>query len=74
MALEPGSALVGLDFVYDRETQPMILEVSYGFMKEGNGACESYWDRNLNWDAGPFDPYGCIVEEILKSVSAKQKN
>ena len=68
-----GSDCVALDFVYDRQTQPMILEVSYGFMKEGYDPCEGYWDRDLNWHAGPFDPYGWMVEEVLKSVSAKRK-
>ena len=68
------SDCVALDFVYDRQNHPMILEISYGFMKEGYDACEGYWDRNLNWHAGPFDPYGWMVEEILKPVSTKLKN
>ena len=68
-----GSDCVALDFVYDRQNQPMILEVSYGFTKEGYDKCEGYWDRDLNWHAGPFDPYGWMVENLLRYLGGCQQ-
>jgi len=29
------------------------------------------WDKNLNWHEGKFDPYGWMVEELLKEISRK---
>jgi glutathione synthase/RimK-type ligase-like ATP-grasp enzyme len=66
-----GSDCVALDFVYDRQNRPLILEVSYGFVKEVYDSCEGYWDRDLNWHAQPFDPYGWMVENVLRSVSVR---
>jgi len=63
------SACAAFDFVYDEHKNPRILEVSFGFMKEGYDPCEGYWDRDLHWNAGAFDPYGWMVEQLLQSVS-----
>jgi len=53
------------DFVY-LEGKPHIVEISYGFSKEGYDPCVGYWDKDLNWYDGPFDPYGWMVENLLQ--------
>lgn len=68
-----GSDCAAFDFVYDQDASPWILEVSYGFSKEGYEACEGHWDRELRWNAGAFDPYGWMVEQLLQSVSERSK-
>lgn len=60
------SQCTAMDFVYDNG-QPKIVEISYGFVKEGYDACTGYWDKDLNWHEGKFNPYGWMVEEVLKN-------
>ena len=46
--------------------KPKIVEISYGFSPEGYDPCPGYWDKNLTWHEGKFNPYGWMVEEVLK--------
>jgi glutathione synthase/RimK-type ligase-like ATP-grasp enzyme len=57
---------IALDFVFDQSGQPCILEISYGFMAEGYDKCTGYWDRDLTWNPGPFDPQGWMVECVIR--------
>lgn len=54
---------VAFDFVY-RDNKPLLVEMSYGFRKEAYYACEGYWDSQLNWYEGSFNPYGWIIEDL----------
>ena len=60
-----GSDCMALDFVYDQEKNPRILEVSYGFSPGPYDSCTGFWDRHMNWHAGDFDPQGWMVERVL---------
>ncbi len=55
------------DFVY-KEGKPLIVEISYGFSKEGYDDCTGYWDNDMTWHEGKFNPYGWMVENLVKSV------
>jgi glutathione synthase/RimK-type ligase-like ATP-grasp enzyme len=59
------SQCVAFDFVYDTK-DPQLVEISYGFTPEGYDPCPGYWDRDLNWHEGKFNPYGWMVDSILK--------
>lgn len=48
-----------------------MVEISYGFSPEGYDSCPGFWDKELNWHDGKFDPYGWMVEELLKEISRK---
>jgi len=52
------------DFVFDSENKPLIIEISYGFSPEGYNDCPGYWDRNLVFHEGSFNPYGWMVEQV----------
>ena len=52
------------DFVY-LEEQPLIVEISYGFAMEGYDPCVGYWEKDLTWHEGNFNPYGWMVEAII---------
>ena len=64
-AAKLGGDCVALDFVFDQERQPWVLEVSYGFIKEVYDPCEGHWDSNLDWHPGAFDPQGWMVEQLV---------
>jgi glutathione synthase/RimK-type ligase-like ATP-grasp enzyme len=58
---------IAFDFV-DEDNNPRLLEISYGFVPEGYDRCPGYWDRKIHWHEGPFDPYGWMVDNILRGV------
>ena len=61
------SQSAAFDFVYSEE-ETFVLEVSFGFIKEVYDPCTGFWDRELNWHQGSFNPYGWMVENLIKSI------
>lgn len=67
---------VAFDFVY-LNNQPLVVEISYCFTAIGvYEKCTGYWDENLTWHDGPFNPYGWMVDTLIKEISqsAKEKS
>lgn len=62
------SKSIAFDFVFDENNEPLIVEISYGFIEYVYDPCPGYWDNKLNWYEGSFDPYGWMIEEILNSL------
>jgi glutathione synthase/RimK-type ligase-like ATP-grasp enzyme len=62
---------IAYDFVYD-DDEPKVVEISYGFLKEGYDPCVGYWDKNMNWHEGKFDPCEWMVELVLNQINAKK--
>jgi glutathione synthase/RimK-type ligase-like ATP-grasp enzyme len=58
---------LAIDFVY-KDGKPLIVELSFGYVKEVYEPCEGYWDRNLNWHEGAFNPQHWMVESIKRRV------
>jgi glutathione synthase/RimK-type ligase-like ATP-grasp enzyme len=56
------------DFVFDANGNPLVVELSYGFLAEGYDACPGYWDKNLEWHEGPFNPQGWMVDLVVKKI------
>lgn len=52
------------DFVFLND-KPLIVEISYGFSKEGYDLCTGYWDKNLTWHAGKIEPQQWMVDLFL---------
>lgn len=62
------------DFIYDEDSKPLIVEVSYGFGTSGISNAAGYWDKDLNWHEGKFNPQGWMVESLLKEIEASNLN
>ncbi len=60
------SQCIAYDFVFDSENNPLIIEISYAFSPGPYDKCEGYWDANMNWYKGSFNPYGWIIESLIK--------
>jgi hypothetical protein len=58
------------DFVFS-DGKPLVVEISYGFSMTGYDPCPGYWDSDLKWHEGKFDPYGWMVEDLLRSIERK---
>lgn len=56
-----------MDFLH-RDKKPLLVEISFGFpAKNFIEGCIGYWDRDLSWHEGEFNPYGWMVETVLNS-------
>ena len=63
---------VAFDFLLSKENRPLITEISYAFgWDEGDSI--GYWDSDLNWFEGDFNPFGCMVENLIKSVEEQEQ-
>jgi predicted ATP-grasp superfamily ATP-dependent carboligase len=72
MAEKLQTQCVTFDFVY-QENKPFVVEISYAFLKEGYDPCTGYWDKNMDWHEGKFNPYGWMIEDIIKKVEEKKE-
>lgn len=70
MAIKLKTQCVALDFVY-KDSNPLVVEISYGFSSAGYDPCPGYWDKEMNWHEGTFNPYGWMVENLLNSIDHK---
>jgi hypothetical protein len=39
---------------------------------KGYDDCPGYWDSNLNWHEGEFDPYEWMVDVVLNEIGRKK--
>lgn len=59
------SQSIAYDFVFDKDNNPLIVEISYGYTASAYDKCEGYWDKDLNWHKGEnFDFCGWMVELV----------
>jgi len=62
------SQCIAYDFVFDENNNPLIVEISYGFIPAVYRDCPGYWAEQLNWHEGKFYPEDWMVESIIKEV------
>lgn len=70
IALELKAQCIAFDYVRDQD-KDVLVEISYGFSPSGYDPCPGYWDINLNWYEGKFDPYGWMVEDLVNSMKCQ---
>ena len=64
IAEKVNSQCLAIDYVF-QDGEPLVVELSYGFIKEVYYSCTGYWDRELNWHEGAFDAQGWMVESLM---------
>ncbi|HCO05607.1 MAG TPA: hypothetical protein DIT17_06640 [Enterococcus faecalis] len=57
---------VAFDYVLNDKNKPLIVEMSYGFGTKGIEKAPGYWDREMNWYEGEFNPQDIIINELIK--------
>jgi glutathione synthase/RimK-type ligase-like ATP-grasp enzyme len=65
--------VVAFDFIFDQNSKPLIVEVSYGYAIDGYNSCVGYWDKELNFYEGKFDSCEWMVDLVLKEVKKKNE-
>lgn len=58
---------MGYDFVFDKQNNPLIVEMSYHFSVFVYDDCQGYWDKELKWNEGNINPQYMIIESLLQS-------
>lgn len=53
------------DFVFEQKNKPQIVEISYGFLPSVYTDCPGFWDKDLIFHEGVFNPYGWMVENLM---------
>lgn len=66
------SQSLALDFVYENG-KPMIVELSYGYTAEVYEPCVGYWDRQMNFHEGKFNPQYWMVESFVKKAKSQSQ-
>jgi len=61
------SQCCAFDFVYDKHKKPLIVEISFGFTPVGYTNCVGYWNTELEFFEGPFNPYTWIVDDLIST-------
>ena len=67
------SQSLAVDYVYDNG-EPRVTEISYGYSKEVYEDCPGYWDQELNWIEGSFNPQEWMVDTVLKQIRINNKH
>lgn len=56
------------DFIFDVGNNPLIVEISYGFSPSGYFDCVGYWDNEMHWYEGGFNPYGWMIDGLIQDI------
>lgn len=59
------SQCLAIDYVY-ADGKPLVVEISYGYIKEVYYPCVGYWDRDLSFKEGEFDSQAWMVESLVR--------
>lgn len=62
------SQCLAYDFIFSTENEPLIVEISYGFSIGAYDSCPGYWDNNLNWHDGYFNPQEWMIEDLIQHI------
>lgn len=73
MAEKLKSQCAAFDFVFSGG-KTYVLEVSYGYVKEVYDPCTGFWDKDLIWHAGNFNPYGWMIEALIRRIRSKTQD
>ncbi|MFV0419969.1 MAG: RimK family alpha-L-glutamate ligase [Dysgonomonas sp.] len=57
---------IAFDFVFDSANNPLIIEISFGFVPTAYDKCQGYWDTNMDWHEGSFSPQGWMVDDLIE--------
>jgi hypothetical protein len=59
-----------LDYVIDES--PMLVEVNFGYSGDAYRRCDGYWDEQLNWHEGPFNPQEWMVDLVIREIDSRK--
>lgn len=57
------------DFIFDKEKNPKIGEISYCYQSKAVYDCPGFWDKDMKWHEGHIWPEDAILEDLLREIS-----
>lgn len=69
-----GSQSMAFDFVFGKDQQPLILEVSYCYIAQLVYSCPGYWDSKLNRHEERVWPQDAILADLLNDLSGSKQH
>lgn len=66
------SHCIAIDFVFNDNNNPLIIEISYGFSADAYKKCPGYWDTDLNWHNEPVKPEDFIIEDLINNYKSSK--
>lgn len=57
---------IAFDFIFDKNNNPLIVEISFGFSPEVYFKCEGFWDSNLQFHNEKLNPFAWILEDLIQ--------
>ena len=61
------------DFLVQKNGEPTIVEISFGYQSKAVYDCEGHWDRDLNWIEGHLHPEKAHVEDFINEIGRSKK-
>lgn len=66
------SQSLALDFIFDKNGNPLIVELSYGFLPLATNKAAGYWTSDLKWHpSSNIDVCAWMVEDVVANMSEK---
>ena len=62
------SQCLAYDFIFDKDNEPLIIEISYGFSVKAYDSCLGYWDNHMKWHEGQFNPQEWMLYNLIKGL------
>lgn len=62
------SQCLAYDFIFDKDNEPLIVEISYGFSIDAYDKCPGYWDEKLCWNEECFNPQHWIIGKLINGI------
>lgn len=59
---------IAYDFIFDKNNNPLIIELSCGFTVELFDKCPGFWDNHLEWHSGEFKPQEWMIQNLIDSI------
>ena len=62
---------LAFDFVFDKNGDPKIAEISYCYQNKAVYNCQGYWDDKMNWHAGHIWPEDVILIDLINDIQRR---
>lgn len=60
------SQSLALDFVFDKNNKPLVVELSYCYSYQGYEPCPGYWTEDMLWHKGKVESLVWQVENLIQ--------
>jgi hypothetical protein len=65
---------MAFDFVMSREKEPLIVEISYGYVPSAVYEAKGYWSPDLTWHEGQMWPQDAILTDLIGRIRRRQRS